>query len=313
MAVPRERHRLRLGRAADDGRGVRRVRLRRHLLLAHRDRQRHGTGRRARGPAGRLPPGDRAQVRERAELRAEQRLAGHRDPCGAPPFPSAGKTGTTTENEYTWFVGYTPGSPRPSGSVTATASARSRTLDQRQVRAQGVRLVGRGADLEAVHDQALDDGAPNPEFADPGTRRCTARRSPSRPSSGSARRTRATGSPRPGSGRRSRPSRSSPHPRGHRRGAEPVGHGGARLVHHAHAVERPAARRTSTRTSRLPGWPGNGGGGGNGNGGGNGGGGSSLSGGHDVRRRPHRGSTRARRCGRARVRLADRGALVHAA
>jgi len=27
---------------------------------------------------------------------------------GAPPFPSAGKTGTTSENEYTWFAGYTP-------------------------------------------------------------------------------------------------------------------------------------------------------------------------------------------------------------
>lgn len=27
---------------------------------------------------------------------------------GAPPFPSAGKTGTTSENEDTWFVGYTP-------------------------------------------------------------------------------------------------------------------------------------------------------------------------------------------------------------
>lgn len=26
----------------------------------------------------------------------------------APPFPTAGKTGTTSENEHTWFVGYTP-------------------------------------------------------------------------------------------------------------------------------------------------------------------------------------------------------------
>jgi membrane peptidoglycan carboxypeptidase len=26
----------------------------------------------------------------------------------APPFPAAGKTGTTTHNEHTWFVGYTP-------------------------------------------------------------------------------------------------------------------------------------------------------------------------------------------------------------
>jgi len=27
---------------------------------------------------------------------------------GAPPFPAAGKTGTTTHNEHNWFVGYTP-------------------------------------------------------------------------------------------------------------------------------------------------------------------------------------------------------------
>lgn len=27
---------------------------------------------------------------------------------GAPPFPAAGKTGTTTANEHNWFVGYTP-------------------------------------------------------------------------------------------------------------------------------------------------------------------------------------------------------------
>ncbi|MBD7920038.1 transglycosylase domain-containing protein [Cellulomonas sp. Sa3CUA2] len=27
---------------------------------------------------------------------------------GAPPFPSAGKTGTTSNNEHNWFVGYTP-------------------------------------------------------------------------------------------------------------------------------------------------------------------------------------------------------------
>jgi membrane peptidoglycan carboxypeptidase len=26
----------------------------------------------------------------------------------APPFPTAGKTGTTSENEHTWFVGYSP-------------------------------------------------------------------------------------------------------------------------------------------------------------------------------------------------------------
>lgn len=33
---------------------------------------------------------------------------GTADGVGAPPFPSAGKTGTTSENEHTWFVGYTP-------------------------------------------------------------------------------------------------------------------------------------------------------------------------------------------------------------
>ncbi|MEZ0447004.1 penicillin-binding protein [Cellulomonas sp. ICMP 17802] len=33
---------------------------------------------------------------------------GTAESVGAPPFPSAGKTGTTSHNEETWFVGYTP-------------------------------------------------------------------------------------------------------------------------------------------------------------------------------------------------------------
>lgn len=34
--------------------------------------------------------------------------SGTADGVGRPPFASAGKTGTTSENEHTWFVGYTP-------------------------------------------------------------------------------------------------------------------------------------------------------------------------------------------------------------
>ncbi|WP_315095438.1 transglycosylase domain-containing protein [uncultured Cellulomonas sp.] len=33
---------------------------------------------------------------------------GTADKVTPPPFPTAGKTGTTSENEYTWFVGYSP-------------------------------------------------------------------------------------------------------------------------------------------------------------------------------------------------------------
>ncbi|WP_203752974.1 penicillin-binding protein [Cellulomonas chitinilytica] len=86
---------------------------------------------------------------------------------GEPPFPSAGKTGTTSENEYTWFAGYTP--------LLATVSWIGFSAKPTPV--QDVIIKGKfyprlfGATFaaplwKAFMVQALD-GAPNPAFAAP--------------------------------------------------------------------------------------------------------------------------------------------------
>ena len=94
-----------------DGRRVRRVRRRRHLLQADRDHSasRTPTGAELPVPSANCQQAIEPRIANARELRAQQRLAGHRRRASAhPPFPSAGKTGTTSHNEHTWFVGYTP-------------------------------------------------------------------------------------------------------------------------------------------------------------------------------------------------------------
>ena len=51
---------------------------------------------------------------------------------GSPGFPAAGKTGTSNNNEYTWFVGFTPklsAAVATSGSLTGYKSANRKTIN----------------------------------------------------------------------------------------------------------------------------------------------------------------------------------------
>ena len=94
---------------------------------------------------------------------------GTADSVGAPPFPSAGKTGTTSENEYTWFVGYTP---RLAAAVWVGHSdgvipVKDVTIGGKFVRrAYGSSVAA--PTWKRFMVTALSDGAPNPGFAAPG-------------------------------------------------------------------------------------------------------------------------------------------------
>ncbi|MGY4645124.1 penicillin-binding protein [Cellulomonas sp. URHB0016] len=86
---------------------------------------------------------------------------------GAPPFPAAGKTGTTSENEYTWFAGYTP----MLATVTWIGySAKPTPVQDVTIKGEFYeRLFGStfAAPLwKSFMVQALD-GQPNPDFAAP--------------------------------------------------------------------------------------------------------------------------------------------------
>jgi membrane peptidoglycan carboxypeptidase len=83
-------------------------------------------------------------------------------------YTASGKTGTTSENEYTWFVGYTP----------RLATAVWVGYPDKFTPMQGVRVNGRyipnmfgatiaGPTWKRFMDQALADGQPNPEFGAP--------------------------------------------------------------------------------------------------------------------------------------------------
>lgn len=83
-------------------------------------------------------------------------------------YTASGKTGTTSANEYTWFVGYTP---RLSSAVWVGYPDKFTPV-------QGVRVNGKyiqymygatvaGPTWKRFMDQALDDGQPNPEFGAP--------------------------------------------------------------------------------------------------------------------------------------------------
>ncbi|KQY21922.1 glycosyl transferase [Cellulomonas sp. Root485] len=94
---------------------------------------------------------------------------GTADSVGAPPFPSAGKTGTTSENEYTWFVGYTP---RLATAVWVGHSDGVIPVKDVWIGGKFVRRAY-GSSVAAptwkrFMISALNDGTPNPDFAPPG-------------------------------------------------------------------------------------------------------------------------------------------------
>ncbi|MFB9955765.1 transglycosylase domain-containing protein [Cellulomonas denverensis] len=129
---------------------------------------------------------------------------------GTPSYPAAGKTGTTTRNEHTWFVGYTPrlatavwvGHP---DSMTPMQRITINGTYYRNV--FGASVAGKA--WKAAMDGALLDGSENPGFGAANSNEIYGARSACPPWSArpSTRRTRR--SPRPGS--RSRPApRSTP-------------------------------------------------------------------------------------------------------
>jgi membrane peptidoglycan carboxypeptidase len=87
-----------------------------------------------------------------------------------PGFPSAGKTGTTNNAEYTWFVGYTP---RLSTAVMVAGSANGFvSLDNKQIGNRRPDRAVYGSDIagpawRAFMVEALGDGQPNPGFGTP--------------------------------------------------------------------------------------------------------------------------------------------------
>ncbi|WP_454050689.1 penicillin-binding protein [Cellulomonas sp. Marseille-Q8402] len=88
---------------------------------------------------------------------------------GAPSFYTAsGKTGTTTRNEHTWFVGYTPRlvSAVWVGYPDAMRPMQGITINGKYARyAYGATYAG--VTWKNFMDQALNDGQPNPGFTAP--------------------------------------------------------------------------------------------------------------------------------------------------
>lgn len=85
---------------------------------------------------------------------------------GAPGFPSAGKTGTTSRNEYTWFVGYTP---RLAGAVWVGHADAMIPVQFTTVGGTYTKYTYGSTFAapiwKAFMTQALADGAENPGFA----------------------------------------------------------------------------------------------------------------------------------------------------
>ena len=84
-----------------------------------------------------------------------------------PAFPSAGATGTTNHNEYTWFVGYTPrlsAAVVVSGSLSKYTSPNNKTIGgTRYGTVFGATIAG--PTWQRFVTRALDDGQPNPDFS----------------------------------------------------------------------------------------------------------------------------------------------------
>jgi len=87
---------------------------------------------------------------------------------GSPGFPAAGKTGTSNNNEYTWFVGYTPrlaAAVAVSGSLKGFETANRKTIGgHRYSVVYGATIAGPTWKRFAV--AALNDGQPNPGFGE---------------------------------------------------------------------------------------------------------------------------------------------------
>lgn len=85
---------------------------------------------------------------------------------GSPGFPAAGKTGTSNNNEYTWFVGYTPrlaAAVAVSGSLKGFETANRKTIaGHRYGVVYGATIAG--PTWKRFMTRALDDGQPNPGF-----------------------------------------------------------------------------------------------------------------------------------------------------
>ncbi len=93
---------------------------------------------------------------------------GTADGVTPPPFPTAGKTGTTSHNEHTWFVGY---SPLRAAAVWVGYSDGMRPVQNITINGKRIRYTY-GATIAAptwsrFMTQALA-GAANPDFAAPG-------------------------------------------------------------------------------------------------------------------------------------------------
>ena len=90
---------------------------------------------------------------------------------GKPPFPAAGKTGTTTSNEYNWFVGYTP---LRATAVWVGYSENMRTMNQQVINGKKYWNGPYGSSIAAptwkrFMVQVLG-GVENPDFAQPSDR-----------------------------------------------------------------------------------------------------------------------------------------------
>ncbi|UZN02814.1 transglycosylase domain-containing protein [Cellulomonas sp. S1-8] len=85
---------------------------------------------------------------------------------GAPPFPAAGKTGTTSDNEYNWFVGYTP---LRATAVWVGFSDGMRSMNRQTINGTFYRSGPYGSSIAAPtwkrYMEQILAGAENPGFA----------------------------------------------------------------------------------------------------------------------------------------------------
>jgi membrane peptidoglycan carboxypeptidase len=164
---------VKAGGKSGTGRGVRDVRLRRHVLPADRDHQRPGRVRgRAADPVGELHAGDQPGARERDELRDEQGVGGH-----GPRDRPAVRLHRVREDrhdlgERVHLVRRLHPAPRDGGvgRLPGQVHADAGRPRQRPLHPQHVRRDDRRSDVEAVHGPGARRRA-----AEPGVRRAVQR------------------------------------------------------------------------------------------------------------------------------------------